>query len=398
MSARRSHGYRGLLEDLTRALGDHLGWESEPCASSFSEARRKLTKDACGKAFHHTRNVCHGIAGSPKVRYKEYQIYAIDMTKVALPAYKDIIREFKCPRDARRNLAPAPQGTLTALWDVSTNTPVDWRMEKVYASERFAAHDMLASLGSDDLIIMDRGYPSRRMFEQLIAQKTGFLIRMTTGAAGGFKEVKLFAEDDSQWDREIFLHDNNQRKGEPSLRIRLMKKKLPGGSVAVFATNLYGVRTHHRRALCDLYCHRWDIETAFKEMKVWYNLENFSARYADGIHQEVTGLMTFLLLVGEMEAQARLYHECPAVAGQDSEVAEPIYRFNRRQMAEYVGHLLVAATEGQAALQKEFDACMKRLWRYRQKRKRNRSFERRAKDPNSKYKKSTYNTGSRQDA
>ncbi len=398
MTAEKHRSYRGLLEYLKRTAGDQLEWDVEPNASSLSEARRKLTKEQCLDAFKLLQNECAGIAGSPKVAYKNYRVCAVDMTTVALPAYKDIIREFQCPKDARGKTTGAPKGTLTALWDVSTNTPIDWRMEKVYSSERFAAHSLLESLSQNDLVIMDRGYPSRRILDQLINQKTAFLIRMTTGAAGGFKEVKEFADDKLAWDREVILHDNNQRKGEPRLRVRLMKRRLSSGQVAVFATNLYGIRSHKRRALCDLYCYRWDIETAFKEMKVWYKLENFSARYAEGIHQEVTGLMTYMLLVGEMEAQARMYHEYPAVNSDSDGVREPIYRFNRRQIAEYVGYIIAAAAKGEKALMDEFELSMNRLRRYRQRRRPGRKFERRAKDPNSKFKKSTYNTGSKQDS
>lgn len=153
---------------------------------------------------------------------------------------------------------------LPHIWDVSTNTPIDWRLEKVYASERFAAYDLAQSLGISDLLIADRGYPSRRMLKQLSDQGTAYLIRMPGGdKAGGFLEVRAFRNDGSAWDREIWLRETNVRKGDRTIRVRLMKRRLDNGDVAVFATNLFGSRTHRRKALCDLYCYRWDIETAY---------------------------------------------------------------------------------------------------------------------------------------
>ena len=41
--------------------------------------------------------------------------------------------------------------------------------------------------------------------------------------------------------------------------------------------------------LASLYCSRWRIETAFKEMKIWHGLENLRAHSARGIYQEITG-------------------------------------------------------------------------------------------------------------
>lgn len=392
MAARASSSYHDILDCLKRELGEQLGWKDEPCASSLSEARRKLSKDQCLMAFHETRALCRGLDGMPKVQYKNYRILAVDMTRLALPAYQDVIQGFGCPKDNKGRTSPAPQATLTALWDISTNTPVDWCLERVYASERFACYDLAKSLGPNDLLIGDRGYPSRKLLKQISDQGAGYLLRMKGGKAGGFLEVREFQNDPSAWDREVWLRETNKRVGERTIRVRLMKRRLKDGSIAVFATNLYGSRTHHRRALCDLYCYRWDIETAFKEMKLWHGLENFNARYAEGIHQEVTGLMIFMLLTAEMEAQARGYHE---VAMQDLHkdgVHEPEYRFNRKIIAKTVACLLAAAAKSPEALIEEYNYCMKRLWRYRQKRRPGRSFDRFAKDPNSKYRKTTYNT------
>ena len=391
MAASARTNYHETLDYLKRTIGEQLEWECEPCASSLSEARRKLSKDECLLAFRESKKFCAGLKNTPKVTYKDYRITAIDMTKLALPAYKSIVSEFGCPKDRKGNDAPAPQGTLTAIWDVSTNTPIDWRLEKVYASERFASYDLVTCLGSSDLLITDRGYPSRRFLKQLSDQGTAYLIRMPGGKTGGFTEVREFKNDTSAWDREIWLRETNKRSDERTIRVRLMKRRLDNGEIAVFATNLYGSRTHHRRALCDLYCYRWDIETSFKEMKIWHGLENFNARYAEGIHQEVAGLMLFMLLTGEMEAQARGYHQVDLVETSTGDIKEPEYRFNRKIIASTVAYLLVAAAEGPDAIKAEFEYCMKRLWRYRQKRKPGRKFPRAAKDPNSKYKKSTYN-------
>lgn len=390
------HGYRNVLDHLRRSVGDYFSWDDTPAASSLSEARRKLSKEQCRAVFHATRASCIGLARFPhKVCYRDYRLLAADMTTVALPPYRKVACEFGYPKDRTGGQAGSPQATLTALWDLSTNTPIDWLLERVYSSEQLAAHKLLEHVGEGDLIICDRGYPSRRFFQEVVRKNAAFLVRMRRGRAGTFKEVNAFFEDEAVWDQEILLHETNARIGDPTIRVRLMKHRLPSGDIAVFATNLFGVRKHHRRALCELYCYRWDIETAFKEMKSWHALENLHARYAEGIHQEVCALMTFMLLNAEMEAQARGFHNLDpqqkdnAVSPQAPQ--EPEYRFNRKQIAESMMYILAAGLDGPEAVEKEIVYCMKQFWRYRQRRRPGRSFERSAKDPNSKYKKSTYN-------
>ena len=48
---------------------------------------------------------------------------------------------------------------------------------------------------------------------------------------------------------------------------------------------------------------------------------------------------------------------------------------NRQIVATTVAHLLVAATKGPKAIQEEFDYSLKRLWRFRQRRRPGRKFE-----------------------
>ena len=240
------------------------------------------------------------------------------------------------------------------------------------------------------------------MFLGIQRQGAAYFIRLPLGKAGGFREVRAFAHDANAWDSTTLIHGNRKRTGHPTLAVRLVKKLLLLGQIAVFATNLFSISDHPPDAMCDLYCHRWDIETAFREMKVCYGLENFYARFADGIHQEVTALMIFMLLTAELEHQAEVHHQV-AIRAADLAISEnrvvakngiesSTIRFNSRLIAECVGHLLIAVAQGPAAYGKEYFNCMNKLWKFRQKKRPGRSFIRIAKSPNSKWKRTTYNT------
>ncbi len=147
---------------------------------------------------------------------------------------------------------------------------------------------------------------------------------------------------------------DSQRTGKPTIPVRLIKIKLPSSEIAVFATNLLNKRLNRRRSLGALYGHRWALETAFREMKVWYVLENFAARYAEGIHQELAALMIFMQLTANLEAQAFDYHDIETKKKQTegSHPTIPNIRFNRRNLCVCVGYLMAAFADGPENLMK----------------------------------------------
>ena len=126
-------------------------------------------------------------------------------------------------------------------------------------------------------------------------------------------------------------------------------------------------------------------------MKVWHSLENLHARYAEGIHQEVTTIMTFMLLAAEMEAQARGYQKLEPEAPRSDAPAEPEYRFNRKQIAESIASTLAAGLDGPDAVRKEIDYGFRQYWRYKQKRRPGRSFKRAAKTAHAKHRRTPWN-------
>jgi len=185
VATRQNHGYKLVIDELKRSVGDALGWDEAPTASSFCEARRKLSVGQCRDALSFIRGKCTSLQQRKRVLYGDYRLVAVDMTKLALPAYADVRSVFGCPKGAKRRTAAAPQGTLTVLWDVSTNTPIDWKLEKVYSSESLAAQGLMTHLGANDLLIADRGYPSRQFFVDVAQQSAAYLVRMPIGSRGG---------------------------------------------------------------------------------------------------------------------------------------------------------------------------------------------------------------------
>ena len=96
--------------------------------------------------------------------------------------------------------------------------------------------------------------------------------------------------------------------------------------------------------------------------------------------------MVFQMLAAELEARARLTLGVAATQIAVSEPAilglpQPVLRFNRRLLADEVVNIVLAGSQGDAAIDSVFHQAMLRLWRYRQMVRPGRSFPRQCISP-----------------
>jgi hypothetical protein len=263
---------------------------------------------------------------------------------------------------------------LVQIWDVGRNCPVAFSLAPCDYSERHEAIPLFDRLGAGDLLIGDRGYPGYEFFRSICRRRARFLIRLPIGTNATFTEFAASGQDDTV----ILLtkrKNGTDIAGLPAIPMRLMRVVLPNGAIEILATNLWRRRGHERDTLARLYTQRWRIETAFREMKVFHALEQFSATYPDGIYQEIVAIQIFLLLTSELEAIARRETEdlpdrakppsAPADEGSQTLQVSKL-RFNRLIVADNVIHLLRhAAYGGTAQVAAEMPHIIENLWKNR---------------------------------
>lgn len=389
MSVLGCHGYERTLDEMKVRLGTELGWIRDsdvPSASALSQARLKLDATRCAAIVAQVYALCSTARTCASLGYGGFRLLALDGTKLALPAYAALRDHFGCPSQGEGRELSGPQASLTVLWDVGANQPVTWRLGPYKVSERVHADELIGGVGAGDLVLCDRGFPSRRFLARLRRQQAHVLVRLCTTGSAVMREVTEFIasrETDvvtttATWDE----HSATVDPGHP-MPIRLIRADLPDGTTAVYLTTLTDVELHPRYALLEVYAQRWRIETAFREMKIWHGLERFHARRVDGIAQEVAAIMIFQLLASELEAKVRLARQRPPTSAPAEDNSTPgvkhvSVRFNRRIVADCVCRLIYEAASGKDLAQ-AFDYAMFRIWRYRQTVKPGRSFPRRRK-------------------
>jgi hypothetical protein len=160
------------------------------------------------------------------------------------------------------------------------------------SGERALLAQLLPDLASDDLLIMDRGFPALWLFTVLQQRKLPFLARMD---GTRWPAVERFLRS-GQRETVVTLNVSNaarrqaQTEGQSlidqTLTLRLIKIVLPNGTIEVLATSLLDTTVYPAEDFKSLYHARWNIEEAFKLLKHRLVLEQFTGELAESIRQD----------------------------------------------------------------------------------------------------------------
>lgn len=381
MSVRGFKGYGRALNELKKSMGEHFQWDDRrPSPSALSQARKKLTPALCDSTFAAILERCTAAREAPRMTFCGRRLVACDGTNLTLPVRSSLRKHFGVPRCSHGDCL-APQAALTVLFDVGAHQPLAFSLKPCRYPERKALLELESHLRPGDLLIVDRGYPSRALFAHLLVNNRDFLIRVGAAKANSMAEVQDFLAS-GKLDDLITIRQATKGAAGKTLTLRAIRFR---DDSVLLTTIMRDEATADD--LCGLYLNRWGIETAFGEMKGFRGLEDFHARTPDGIHQEVTAVFLFMLLESELEGRARQHAEQEnAKVTHNGEPPPPTdIRFNRLMLGDWVVYLLEAATKGPRALTNCFDEAVSDLWRARMRYKPRRSFPRETKSPHGKW-------------
>ena len=190
------------------------------------------------------------------------RVFAVDGSKVHVPAsfksygYKSRTNDKPVPRKAKHPLA-----MISSLVDVHTNLCCDHILSKHF-NERTSAIDHLKQLQSGDTVIFDRGYFSSDLYNRYSERCVDTIFRLK---CDHFKAVTTFVKS-AKSDTVLTTVVNKQ-----TLRIRLLKYYIQD-KLYVIGTSLFNTS---KKAIAQLYRHRWNVELSFRRLKSNLNL-NYS--------------------------------------------------------------------------------------------------------------------------
>lgn len=413
MNVMGKKGYANVLKGMAADLHEALEWESYvPSPAALSQARRKVPDTRLRALLHELYDHSHYAKKHPNITFQHHRLVAVDGTDIELPSDDRLRKHFSVHNNGH---APAdgkapPHAGMVVLQDISHDLPIDFCITKSVPNERDCLLRMLDRLRPGDVVIADRGFPSKEVFHSLADMGVDCIMRIPKNT---LKSVDAFRQSgDAHAIIEIDTTDSKGRKNVRSkpLKMRLVRDESPSahGEPRIFATTLLDTQRYRAEDICFCYNRRWRIETAYKEMKIYDGLERIQARTPEGVLQEISAVVIFQILLSELAGLVRHHHpeatrpvkvachkpDPSRMSARTPDRApdywtvtawECPYNFNRQLMRTCMqGLMKFALAEEYDKAAESLESSVVYLWRLKQKRREGRSASRRPKSANAK--------------
>ena len=265
----------------------------EPSPAAFCKIRKNMSDDDMRGIFKTIADSLPQMPSLYQLRLNGLLPVSIDGSQVITPNSKSTAEDFGYYES--RNPSHSPQCRLISTWNVFERKPIDWRVGYCHESERGAAVDMIPSISKNNLVLLDRGFFGVHTMKSFKDRGIPCLMRVKQGKST-WLSVQEFLRGNKR-DGNIIISD----KEGVELKCRIIKKKIYSKRKKkyiqyAFITTLFDKVKWTAKLLFSVYRYRWDVETAFREMKILDKLESFCGKSSLAIKQEIAAYMIARLL------------------------------------------------------------------------------------------------------
>ena len=188
-----------------------------------------------------------------------WTLLAVDGSKEDLPRTRDHEREFGIADNGK-----SPQAFVTAIVEVQTGLPWDWRIDRGCAGEKGHLIQMAPDLPADALLLGDGNFVGYRVWAKLHESGKHFLIRV-----GGNVSLLTKLWPDAAWQRDrelVYAWPKKHQDHVAPLELRLIK--VGRGQKAVFLlTNVLDPCRLAKPMAGAIYRLRWGVELFYRTLK-----------------------------------------------------------------------------------------------------------------------------------
>jgi hypothetical protein len=286
-------GYPGVWRKLTGSLGGLP--VAVPTASALAQARRRLG----GKPLRWLFDLLRGPASTPHgpgSRWRGLLVVALDGTTMTVPDAPAVLRRFT-KQAGNHGGTGYPQLRLLALVACGTRTLIDVVFGPTTAGETTYAPRLVPSLRPGMILLADRNFGAKGLLADIAATGAEVLVRLKSG-----RRMPVLAR----------FPDGSYLSTLGELRVRVIDCEITVTTAAGKHTGHYRLATtlldHHRHPAAELtalYHQRWEIETAYLELKsTILGGRVLRARTPEGIDQEIYALLVVYQLLRTAMADA----------------------------------------------------------------------------------------------
>ena len=324
--------------EVLRCLLEGMQWLLDPSASlkvagnsGISQARTRLGWEAL-RHLHDEVVKPVAVAETKGAWYRRWRVVSLDGSTLDVADEKDNGEAFGRPGSSRGQSA-YPQIRFVSLVENGTHVLFGSRMAGYATSEAELAKAVLPCLKKEMLCLADRGFFGYAMWKRAAATGADLLWRIR-------KDIVLPCEKrlpDGSYRSRIYASGKDRRRKTDGIIVRVVEYRLEGVEGAEPLYRLITTILDHEMApaeeLAALYHERWEIETAFDELKTHLRGARIVLRSKtpDLVRQEFYGLlMAHFAIRG-------LMHEAALSAGEDPDRLSFLHavRVVRRKMAAF---------------------------------------------------------------
>lgn len=244
---------------------------------AFSQARRKVSPKAFIYLLEEVNKWFY--KNTPFNTYRGYRLLAIDGTVIQLHNSAELREKFGYIENQNAKVARAQ---ASALYDIENDMIIASKIDNYRTGERELAENLIIKMCEygtyNDLLLFDRGYPSRDFINFLEGKQLKYLMRVSNG----FLKVVVNAPNQDQI-VEVKYKDI-------ILKMRVLKFKLNSGIIETLITNIFD-EDFTVADFKELYFKRWGIEIKYNEIKNKLQIENFTGETPIAIEQDFYATM-----------------------------------------------------------------------------------------------------------
>ncbi len=278
-------GYRQVWLRLVAGL-DGLD-VADPSQAGLTRARRRIGPAPLRALFELLRGPA-ATTRAAAVRWRGLLVCAIDGTTMSVPDAAATLRRFGKQRGGPTGGSGYPMLRLVALVCCGTRSIIDAVFGPTSTGETRYAARLMSSLRPGMLVLADRNFAAGYLVAAIVDAHADVLVRVKTGR-GAPKLPVLRRHRDGSY-RSCF-GGKVVRVIDAQITIATTKGRATG--IYRLVTTLTAPRRHPALELITLYHRRWEIETAYLELKSSIlGGRVLRARTPAGIDQEVYALLS----------------------------------------------------------------------------------------------------------
>ncbi len=286
-----------LRRSLQRELNDFFGrlYNAEysiqkVTKSAFSQARSKLKHEAFIELSHSSVDFFYD--NSPYLLWDKHRLLACDGSTIRLPDSQDIREKFMPTGFGPNADVESSLATISLIYDPLNLITLNAKIDAYNVSEITLMKQQLGevSFKPNDILLMDRGYPSISLIYGLHHREIGFCIRLKDDWWKAVNEMLKAGETDKivtfilpkkdKYLQQFYKSDSDK------VTVRISVIELEDGKREILCTSLLDTKKYTLEDLKQLYHIRWGIEEAYKLFKVRAEMESFSGMTALSVKQD----------------------------------------------------------------------------------------------------------------